>query len=281
MAKLCLNTAALFGSALSLSTTASQARGVRIDVAGESANASRDGSHGSGPKPGGGAFASRLASKIGGGSKTYKGLEESTRSGKVAPGFLKYLSKSARVSQARAYIWLGIDKGERGDYGDALSFLRLARDEVADLASSSAASKLHLGSAGAQEHRREQKRHFALERDGVLDTVQRWSAAYTQLNDTVGFKPIPPPSSLTSQVPAGRGATTTKPFSLGTPAFGPGSVGFVSAGMERLRGLDGGIGGGDDTASLDGPRGVGMSSGPGNSGSADSGESYAGQGAYY
>ena len=100
-----------------------------------------------------------------------------------------------------------------------------------------------------------------------MKLITDWTRAYTQLNDTVGFQPIPPTSSLSSQIPAGRGATVIKPYKLPVPAFGPGSVGFVSEGMQRWKGIS-------DGETID-ERG-----GQKHDGNVAE-EEYAGQGAYY
>jgi hypothetical protein len=50
----------------------------------------------------------------------------------------------------------------------------------------------------------------------------------------VTFHPVPPQTDLQSRIPAGRQAVSPKPFSLPTPAFGPGSVEHVRKQAEEL-----------------------------------------------
>ncbi|PWN33359.1 uncharacterized protein FA14DRAFT_173166 [Meira miltonrushii] len=256
LSKLYLNAASQFESALSLAQTACNAIGVRSDdstAPGGSASEDLKLAASSG-------FKARLVSKLG--SSRGKLMEESTRSGKLSVGFVKYLTKSIFASQARAYVWLGVDKGERGQYGEAISFLRLAKEEIEGISSGNKIS-LH----PKDDRKKDEKRKFTQERESVLKLIADWTKAYTQLNDTVGFQPIPPTSSLSSQIPAGRGATASKPYKLPVPAFGPGSVGFVSEGMQRWKGMSDG----DSNGEL---------GGQGSDGNAVE-EEYAGQGAYY
>lgn len=254
LAKLYLNVAQLFESAQSLARTAGDAFNVHFDSRGTN----EESADGSTRLP---SLNGTLTSKFKLGSSRGKSSEDLTRTGKAASGFLKYVHKSARVNRARAHMWLGIDKGERGDYGVALGFIRLAREDAQSI---STKSKMHLNKHITNEQKREQKRYFVMERDDLLKSIEQWSKAYTQLNDTVGFHNISPTSSLMSQIPAGRGATAIVPYKLPAPAFGPGSMGFVSEGMERLRGL-----GNDRDEHLL----------PQHDGSRE--QSYAGQGAYY
>lgn len=256
LSKLYLNAASHFESALSLAQTACNAIGVRSDdttVPGESASEDIKQASSSG-------FKAKLVSKLG--TSSGKLLEESTRTGKLNAGFVKYLTKSIFASQARAYVWLGIDKGERGQYGEAISFLRLAKEEIEGISSGNKIS-LHT----KDDRKKDEKRKFIQERENVLKLITDWTRAYVQLNDTVGFQPIPPTSSLSSQIPAGRAATAIKPYKLPMPAFGPGSVGFISEGMQRWKGM------GDDDAADS----IGGTHPHGNVAE----EEYAGQGAYY
>lgn len=255
LSKLYLNASALFESALSLAQTSTNAVGIRLEEhTASSANASEEHkrAHSSG-------FRSRLTAKLG--PSKSKMLEETTRSGKLSGGFVKYLSKSAMANQARAYLWLAVDKGERGQYGEAISFLRLAREEIDGIA---LGKKLAIGPS--DDRKRDERRKFAREHGTMVALIQSWLQSYTHLNDTVGFQPVPSTSGLSSQIPAGRGATMIKPYKLPVPAFGPGSVGFISEGMERWRGISEG-----DLLGQAEPRGTGLAAE----------EEYAGKGAYY
>lgn len=77
----------------------------------------------------------------------------------------------------------------------------------------------------------------------------------------MAFQPVPPQNDLQAMIPAGRLAIAMKPYQLPIPAFGPGSVGYVSRQIVGL-GLD------DEAAGNDVQ-------------SPSSGGSYAGAGSYF
>jgi len=57
---------------------------------------------------------------------------------------------------------------------------------------------------------------------------------YRNMNDTISFKPVLSQSELQAITPAGKLAVSARPFELPTPAFGPGSPGYVSHRLEKL-----------------------------------------------
>ena len=250
LSKLYLNVASLYDSALSLSQTASTKAGIRIDtLASAGANdPNRKGSQASR------SFGAAIKHKINSRS-AYQ--EESGASGKISSGFIKYLYKSARASRARAYFWLGVDKGERGQYGEAMGFFKLAREE---LEMTMGGRRLHLHK---DDKTKGEKKVFAIDKDELLRLLDQFGASYKQLNDSVAFQPVPATSSLTSQIPAGRAATGIKPYSSPLPMFGPGSISGVSSSLKSMKG-------------------VGMQDEQRSSGDAqEHGNDYAGKGAYY
>jgi hypothetical protein len=222
LSKLFLNVASLLESALSLSQTASSATSVRFNAPMDalSANAAEEAKKSS-------TSALRDKLKLRPSSKA-KLAQEYGRNGALSNAFMKYLTKSHTVAMARAYLWLGVDRGERGQYGESLAFLQLAREEVESLSSG---KKISIGPTG--DRKRDERRKFSAERESTLAAVLAWSKSYTQLNDTVGFQPIPQTSQLATQIPAGRGAMTVKPYKLPMPAFGPGSAGYEAREADR------------------------------------------------
>ncbi|UZJ54637.1 hypothetical protein CBS101457_003957 [Exobasidium rhododendri] len=256
LSKLYFNVSALYESALSLSQIASSKAGVRSESMPSSSatDANKKDGHA------GGRFGAALKQKMSNRSSSNgNSLEETTTSGKISNDFAKYLFKGARGSRARGFFWLGVDRGERGQYGEALSFFRLATDEM-ERSSSGKRIILH-----KSEKVKEEKKEFARDKESLLQLIGQFSTSYKQLNDSVAFQPVPNASSLTSQIPAGRSAMGIKVYLAPLPAFGPGSVEAVSSDLRTLHGVGSDVNG--STAST---------------GDAEAaGQDYAGRGAYY
>jgi hypothetical protein len=209
---------------MSLAQTASTKAGVRLESA--PASSATD----TGKTKSNRSISATLKQKMSGRSSH---LEESAASGKVTSGFIKYLAKAARGSRARAYYWLGVDRGERGQYGEALAFLKMASDEL-DVSFSSKGLNIH-----KSEKSKEEKKESTRDKEDLLKLIAHFSASYKQLNDSVAFQPIPNSSLLTSQIPAGRSATTIKAYTMPPAAFGPGSVDDLSSSVQTMKGLGG------------------------------------------
>jgi hypothetical protein len=256
LAKLYLNVAALYESALSLSQTASSKVGVRLDAvpsSGATDAVKKGGQSGRN-------FGTALKQKLSKSSSSGDYLEDNTTSGKISHGFAKYLFKGARNSRARGYFWLGVDRGERGDYGEAISFFKLASDGM-EITLNARRINLH-----KTDKSKEEKRGFSKDKENLIRLIGQFGASYKQLNDSVAFKPIPSPSSLTSQIPAGRSAVGIKSYKAPLPTFGPGSIESVSNGLQTLRGVGADV----ENSSL-----------AANGEAEVSGQEYAGKGAYY
>lgn len=249
LSKLYLNVASTYESALSLAQTASNKAGIRIEPAPASSATDEGQKRGQANRSIGSALKQKVTGK-----STNSQPEESTASGKVSTDFTKYLFKGARASRARAFFWLGVDRGERGNYGEALSFLELSSNEL-DVSTNGKRIHLH-----RTDKSKEEKRAFAQDKDVLVRLIEQFAASYKQLNDSVAFQPIPSTSSLTSQIPAGVSATTIKAYVAPVPAFGARSIDQVSSNMQSMKGL--------------GHKEI--SSNP-----KDAGPEYAGKGAYY
>lgn len=226
LSKLYLHVAALYESAMSLALTASTKAGVRIDSA-PASSATENGKKN-------GTSSRSLKQKLTGRSSN---SEEAAASGKVSSSFVKYLLKAGRGSRARAYFWLGVDRGERGQFGEALSFLKMASDEL-DVSSSGKRITLQ-----KSDKAKEEKKEFAKDKEDLLVVIGHYSASYKQLNDTVAFQPVQNISSLSSQIPMGRSATQIKTYVAPVPVFGPSSVDAVASGVHTLHtGREGDVG---------------------------------------
>ncbi|KAN0062755.1 hypothetical protein ACQY0O_004950 [Thecaphora frezii] len=209
--------------------------------------ASRDASGASSGK-GGGAASAIAAASLGIDTASDADLE-------IDAPLLRYLETSAGLHRALAYKWLGIDTGESGGrVGEAIAFLRMARDGLEDGFGGSALRLAALRDRGAAA--KEARDEMRALRKEELRTVGHWLTSYGKLNDTVSFQPIPRASELQSRIPAGRAALESKPYRLPMPAFGPGSSGQggyappngIGVGAERS-GRAGGAGGGGSGAS--------------------------------
>jgi len=54
------------------------------------------------------------------------------------------------------------------------------------------------------------------------------------MNDTISFRPVLSQAELQAITPAGKMAVSVRQYELPTPAFGPGSPGYVSCRLEGL-----------------------------------------------
>ncbi|PWN46252.1 hypothetical protein IE81DRAFT_319132 [Ceraceosorus guamensis] len=142
---------------------------------------------------------------------------------------LKYLATRGLLAKARAYKWLGIDSGEAGRYGDAIPFLRTAKEILEDELST-IRRFAHFRDKKGRDAREELKK----EREDEFAIVNHWLASYIKLNDTVAFQPLTKSTEISTRIPAGRSALVIKHFNPPVPAFGPGSPGYISENMKRL-----------------------------------------------
>ncbi|KAL9938549.1 hypothetical protein V8E36_002268 [Tilletia maclaganii] len=293
--------------------------------------ASRLGGGGGGGGAGGGGTHDRF-SRPGSSDKaspTAFGASSSYSHPGVTSTLLNYLSTNALFVRAQAYRWLGVDSGEqRSAYGEAIAYLALAREELedGDAVSSSATKEngnngsgsggpkkiskfgrklveLSTSAAGiSPKRKKELKAELRAKAELELRDVAHWTRAYTKINDSITFYPIPPPTEMLSRIPVGRAALALKPYTPPAPAFGPGSDGEVAS--ERMRRLGFGYSEEDLDGAVDGlGEGVGGGGATGASPSADVGSTgivppegsllgternkapekpqYAGAGAYY
>lgn len=81
---------------------------------------------------------------------------------------------------------------------------------------------------------KEEKKESSKDKEDLLKLVAHFSASYKQLNDSVAFQPVPGTSLLTSQIPAGRSATSIKAYVLPQAAFGPGSSDNLSCTVQTV-----------------------------------------------
>lgn len=272
LAKLHLNVVEKAENASSLCKTFSRKSSVAAEEVIDIHDIGTNGGTKAGKSSGGGAFKS-LKNRFGGGSggasskdisnspstSSHSASNNGPSTDEVAGSLLKHLRRTATLHRCKAYRWLAIDAGEfREQYGEAIVYLRLARstldqlDEAGKIRNSVKSSK---GDAT--------RRHWRTEKETEQKDLDHWLASYQKLNDTVFFKPLPPVSAMQAKIPAGRSALTIKPFGLPLPAFGPGSLGYVSDGMRRLD-----------------LEGEGASNAPSKRGK-ETGDGYAGAGAYY
>lgn len=95
---------------------------------------------------------------------------------------LKYLGTRSLLARARAHKWLGIDSGEAGRYGDAIPFLRIAKDILEN--------ELDTGRRFAQlrdKKGKDAREELKKEREDDLSIVNHWLSSYSKLNDTVSL----------------------------------------------------------------------------------------------
>ncbi|PWN51101.1 hypothetical protein IE53DRAFT_386564 [Violaceomyces palustris] len=150
----------------------------------------------------------------------------------VSGPILKYLETNANYHKALAYKWLGVDAGEMGGkVGEALTFLKMSRESLHELPTSSGIG-LSLGRRVGKDGRKGGGGGGIGGKEEEIKIVDHWIQCYTKLNDTVSFQPLPRAHDLQSKIPAGRAVLSSKKFKPPPPSFGPGSS---SQGSRRFR----------------------------------------------
>ncbi|TNY20486.1 hypothetical protein DMC30DRAFT_249364 [Rhodotorula diobovata] len=141
--------------------------------------------------------------------------------GDLSPALRRYLSDGRTLALALAYKWLGVDAGERGETGDALGLLGMARGELEALRDKDRGLRGLKGFGTARQGGKGRKGKVAEE----VDSTDAFRSAYKKVNDTVHFQPVPSPQTLQSRLPSGRAALALKPFATPSPAFRPRATG--------------------------------------------------------
>lgn len=191
LAKLHLNVAALYESARSLAKTVGKKPATRSDAyyndnrpgssGGRNDRRGTEGTVGSpSPRSGGRDMFSKLKGIATGGN----GGNGDAPDGDMEVGgpLLRYLSASAGLARALAYKWLGVDAGEAGGrYGEAIAFLRMAKEALEEGSGSSTGLTAGFRERGNKETRDEMRAR----REEELQSVEHWLKSYGKLNDTV------------------------------------------------------------------------------------------------
>ena len=126
--------------------------------------------------------------KLFGKDKDRDGPEDSVE-GEVIPELKRYLRKESLVTSGVARKWLGVDAGENGrgeKIGEALAWVKLAKESLEQLEDSAVKEKMKALSFGKGSKGRKDER--ALRRSRVerqLDDTLAWLRSYQQQNDTV------------------------------------------------------------------------------------------------
>lgn len=110
--------------------------------------------------------------------------------GDLSPALRRYLSDGRTLALALAYKWLGVDAGERGETGDALGLLGMARGELEALRDKDRGLRGLKGFGTARQGGKGRKGKVAEE----VDSTDAFRSAYKKVNDTVR-----PPSTLGAQ----------------------------------------------------------------------------------
>ncbi|KAL1406315.1 hypothetical protein Q8F55_008011 [Vanrija albida] len=141
----------------------------------------------------------------------------------VIPELKRYLRKEALLSSALAYKWLGVDAGENSKgakVGEAVAWVKEAQSRLGELEDGKVADRMKGLSLGKGGERRKEARKVRQGRvDRELADIAAWTSAYTKMNDTVAFQPIPPASTLVA--PPGRPIFAAKVFTPPAPKFAP------------------------------------------------------------
>lgn len=140
----------------------------------------------------------------------------------------RYLADASAFHTALAHKWLGVDAGESGVLekgGEAVAWLLWAKKELEDMKESG------LGIAvGRDREKRGRKGRVADE----LESVGVFLKHYKKINDSLTFQPVPKQQDLQARIPTGILAVPAKPYTLPSPAFGPGSVEHARLQTETL-----------------------------------------------
>ena len=150
----------------------------------------------------------------------------SSDSGDVSVDLRRYLGDEAIFHGAVSRKWLGVDAGESTKGGDAVAYLTWAKKELEELKDGGKS----LGVGKSEKSRTLRKGKVAEE----MESISMWLKHYQKANDTVHFQPIPERSEVQARIPAGRLAVAAKPYLPPTPAYGPGSLEYISRKAEEL-----------------------------------------------
>ncbi|EJD52480.1 hypothetical protein AURDEDRAFT_111159 [Auricularia subglabra TFB-10046 SS5] len=137
----------------------------------------------------------------------------------------RYVERGAAVGAALAHKWLGVDAGESKSAagpraGEAVAFLRWAKDELDALRKANVAELVNMpGNTSREREVGAKAAKAALARE--VESVNAFLKAYTQLNDTVHFQPVPQLAALKTLIPAARSAVEAKAFEPPSPAYTP------------------------------------------------------------
>ncbi|WVR00020.1 pH-response regulator protein palC [Kwoniella sp. CBS 9459] len=146
--------------------------------------------------------------------------------GEIIAPLKRYLRKESQLSLALAHKWLGIDSGENGKgakVGEALSWTRDALMRLEEMEDSRFKEKMKglslggIGKSGDKKKEERKARKGRVERE--VEDTKAWVTAYTKMNDTVAFQPVPPISSLIT--PSGRPIFAAKAFTPPASKFEP------------------------------------------------------------
>ncbi|GAA5944523.1 hypothetical protein JCM1841_007049 [Sporobolomyces salmonicolor] len=134
--------------------------------------------------------------------------------GEITPLLRRYLSDGRQLALALAYKWLGVDAGEHSATGDAIGWLGAAGKALDELKEKDKGiGRLKIGKGRKAAEGRKGKVQEEVE------SVLAFTNAYTKVNDTVHFQPIPSTQTLQSRLPSGRAALTPKAYAPPPPAF--------------------------------------------------------------
>ncbi|TXT08605.1 hypothetical protein VHUM_02733 [Vanrija humicola] len=141
----------------------------------------------------------------------------------IIPELKRYLRKEALLSSALAYKWLGVDAGENGKgnkVGEAVAWVKEAQSRLSELEDGKVADKMKGLSLGKGSERKKEVRKARQGRvDRELADIAAWITAYTKMNDTVAFQPVPAASTLVA--PPGRPIFAAKVFTPPPAKFAP------------------------------------------------------------
>ncbi|WVF72821.1 pH-response regulator protein palC [Kwoniella sp. CBS 6097] len=181
--------------------------------------------------------------------------------GEIIPPLKRYLRKESQLSLALAHKWLGIDSGENSKgakVGEALAWTKDSLVRLEEMEDSKVREKMKglslggIGKSGEKKKEERKARKGRIERE--VEDTKAWVSAYSKMNDTVAFQPVPPISSLITA--SGRPIFTAKVFMPPASKFEP---------TRRLLSPDG-VGADEDQADNeeDGTHGGGEYAGKGN-----------------
>jgi len=164
----------------------------------------------------------------------------------------RYLADEAALHSALACKWLGVDCGESAGLdrvGQAVGYLQWAKKELEELkdGTKSRMTLRGINNESESEKQTRERRKATVARE--LESVTIFLKHYRNMNDTIAFKPVLSQVELQVIIPAGKMAVSTRPYELPSPAFGPGSPGYVSHQLSNLTVTEGTTTGDDDPQS--------------------------------